>query len=247
MLWLALIAGLYRTLRVSKKTGIKSEEIVDIAFYALIAGVLFAHIVSLLLDIHVYWHNPGAILDLWRGMLSPSGGLRGLSFHGGLIGATGMVLLYTRKKKIKFLVVADLLSPGLAIGYAVARIGCFLNGCCYGVPTTLPWGVRFHLDSTSSLTTVPSQPTQIYSSMASIGIFFILVWLEKRKRFTGQVFYSYLAIYSIYRFLIEYLRRGVTAQVLYAGLTEAQFASIAILALAIMLLWWGGKSEKECA
>lgn len=237
MLWIALMVGLVRTLRASKRTGIKPECVVDIALYAVLAGIIGAHIVSILLDLPYYWHDPGAIVTLWKGVLSPSGGLRGLSFHGGLIGATIAVLIYTRRKGIKFLDAADLLSPALALGYAITRIGCFLNGCCYGIPTNLPWAVRFHTDDLSGALTPPSHPTQIYAMVINIMIFALLVGIEKRRRFSGHVFFSYLAMYSVYRFLIEFLRKGVTAQVAFAGLTEAQVVSILTLAVILPLLW----------
>ena len=233
MLWIAIVLGLWRTLRAARRTDIKPEQVVDLVIYAVLGGVLSAHLTSILLDLRYYLSDPSAILNLWSGILSPSGGLRGLSFHGGLIGAIGVTYLYTRRKKIRFLEMLDLLSPGLAIAYAVTRIGCLLNGCCYGIPTHLPWGVRFHVDGTL---TPPSHPTQVYGSLANILIYLGLVLITRKRRFTGQVFYSYLAMYSVYRFLLEFLRKGVTAEVAFAGLTQAQIVSIGALLILIPLL-----------
>jgi len=234
---MAVLAGWMITMRACKRTKIEPQQVADIAFYSVLIGILSAHIVSILLDFQIYWHDPSEILRLWRGILSPEGGLRGLSFHGGLIGGVGFALFYAHRHKLRFLDIADLFSPGLAVGYAIARIGCFFNGCCYGVPTNLPWAVRFHIDPVSSYLTVPSHPTQIYASIASLFIYWALVSIRKRQRYSGQVFLSYLTLYSVYRFLIEFLRSGVTAKVLFAGLTEAQFASMAILIVTCSLLW----------
>jgi phosphatidylglycerol:prolipoprotein diacylglycerol transferase len=237
--------GLARTLRAARKTDIDSGSVVDIAFYSLVSGLVFAHLVSLLLDLPIYMHSPGLLLDTWRGILSPSGGLRGLSFHGGLFGAVLAAYVYCRRHGLKFMEVIDLFSPGLALGYVFARIGCFLNGCCYGVPTDVPWAVRFHLDPVSGLMTPPSHPVQLYSAAASLGIFFLLVMVERKRRYTGQVFFSYLAMYSVYRFLIEFLRKGVTAQVLFDGITEGQVASIVICAAALYLMHVYGRSRNR--
>ena len=236
MLWIALIVGLWRTLRAARYTDLKREHVVDVVLYGLLAGILSAHIVSILLDLPYYSHRPSEILDLWRGMFSPAGGIRGLSFHGGLTGAVVAALIYTRRKGIGFMAMADLCSPGLALGYGIARIGCFLNGCCYGIPTSLPWGMRFCADPVSGELTPPSHPTQLYALAASILIFIALVAIERRKRFTGQVFLSYLALYSVYRFLIEFFRKGVTAEVAFGGITEAQVVSLAVLAVTLPIL-----------
>ena len=233
MLWIAIVVGLWRSLRAAKRTDIKPDHVVDVVIYAVLGGILGAHVMSILLDLSYYLKYPSAILDLWSGILAPSGGLRGLSFHGGLIGAIGVTYLFTRWKKISFLEMLDLLSPGLAIAYAITRIGCLLNGCCYGIPTHLPWGIRFHVDGAL---TAPSHPTQIYGSIISMIIFLGLVVIERKRRFTGQVFFSYLAMYSVYRFLIEFLRKGVTAEVAFAGLTQAQLVSLIALAVLIPVL-----------
>lgn len=236
MLWIALVIGLVRTLRASKRSEITADQVVDISLYGLLAGIVFAHLTSILLDLPYYLQYPSEIVGLWSGILSASGGLRGLSFHGGLAGAIGAALLYTRLKRISFMAAADLFVPALALGYGIVRIGCFLNGCCYGVQTSLPWGVRFHIDPVSRELTLPSHPTQIYAMMASFLIFAALLSVEKRRRFPGQVFFSYLAMYSVYRFLIEFLRKGVTAEVAFAGLTQAQVVSLAVLMIAVPFL-----------
>lgn len=237
MLWFALLAGLIRTLRASKRSGLTSEQVVDISLYALLSGIVVAHLASVALDLPYYLRNPSEITGLWSGMLSAEGGLRGLSFHGGFAGGMLAAYVYTRRKGLSFLNVIDLFAPGLAIGYGIARIGCFLNGCCYGLPTDLPWAVRFVTDPVTHHLTEPSHPTQIYAMLASFAIFGILVWVERRRRFGGQVFFSYVALYAVYRFLIEFLRRGITAEVAFVGLTEAQIVSLLMFASAAAFLY----------
>lgn len=237
MLWIGLVVALLRTLRAARRTSIKPEHVTDVALYSVLAGIVSAHLGSILLDLPYYWRNPSEILGLCSGVFSSSGGIRGLSFHAGLIGAIAVALIYCRRKRISFLAMSDLCSPGLTLGYGITRIGCFLNGCCYGVPTNLPWAVRFHADGSSGALTPPSHPTQLYAFAASILIYFALVAVDKRRRFVGQVFLSYLCLYSVYRFLIEFLRRGVTADVAFAGLTQAQVVSILVLAVSGLALF----------
>lgn len=237
MLWFALLAGLFRTLRASKRTKISADQVVDISLYALLAGIVLAHLTSIGLDLPYYMRNPSEIGGLWSGMFTAEGGLRGLSFHGGFAGGMLAGYIYARRKGLSFLNVIDLFSPGLALGYGIARIGCFLNGCCYGTPTNLPWAVRFVTDPVTCQMTAPSHPTQIYSMLASFAIFGILVWIERRRRYGGQVFFSYVALYAVYRFLVEFFRKGITAEVAVLGLTQAQIASIVMFLGAAAFLW----------
>jgi len=156
-----------------------------------------------------------------------------LSFHGGLVFAMLAGYVYTRFARLGFWQCADLVAPSVAIGYACTRIGCFINGCCYGCPTDLPWAVRFSHDG---VLTAPSHPTQIYAALASLAIFFVLTKLEKMNRAPGFVFVSYLGLYGVYRFLVEILRKGYSAEVWRWGLTQAQAVSILmIIASAIVV------------
>jgi phosphatidylglycerol:prolipoprotein diacylglycerol transferase len=132
----------------------------------------------------------------------------------------------------------DVVAPGVALGYAIGRVGCFLNGCCYGGPTDLPWACRFHDPPITGPLTPPSHPTQIYASIINLGVFYLLLRIFRRQRVTGQVLWSYIVFYAVYRFGIEFLRAGVTAQVAAAGLTQAQWASIGMLLAGGAVLFW---------
>ncbi len=232
MMVVGFVAGLWRASRVCGKRGLAPERLYDLAVIVLLSGVLGARLVYILL-------NPGTesfreFLAVWQG---------GLSFHGGVVFGLLGGYLYTRRAGLDFLKCADLIAPSAAIGYGFTRIGCFLNGCCYGAPTTLPWAVRFN---EQGVLTPPSHPTQIYASLASFAIFFLLVRLEKLHRAPGFVFTSYLGLYSIYRFLIEYLRAGYSAQLWFGGLTQAQVASAAIFAVsAVVILTVYRKAAKQ--
>lgn len=228
MIVVGFVLGLWRAARVSKRFGIEPERIIDAAIIALISGIAGARLLFLLLQVPANgWGSFSQAYRIWEG---------GLSFHGGLVAAILAVGVYAKAKQIRFLTLADVLAPSVAIGYAFARIGCFMNGCCYGVETNLPWAIRFFNPITHAFT-APSHPVQIYAFFISLGIFGILTRIEKLKRPAGFTFFSFITLYSAYRFGIEFLRKGATAEVWFAGLTQAQVVSIATaIIFGIMLV-----------
>jgi phosphatidylglycerol---prolipoprotein diacylglyceryl transferase len=222
MMMIGFLVGLYRAVRVARKRGIDTSFVADACLYSLLAGIIGARLVFILLNWSEFHGHLGEALSIWQG---------GLSFHGGVILAIGVVYLFVRAKRLEFMEIADLLAPSLSIAYAFTRIGCFLNGCCYGVPTNLPWGVKFP-DLPG-----PVHPTQLYSSAAGFLIYLALTRVEKWKKPKGFVFTAYVALYCVYRFLIEILRKGATAEVAAWGLTQAQIASVVIFVVAAVALW----------
>lgn len=227
MMILGFLLGLYRAVRVSKSRGIDSSSVIDVSLYSLLAGIVGARLVFILLNWQSFHRSFGEMFSIWEG---------GLSFHGGILFAVGVIYFYTRVKEIPFLALADLLAPSLALAYAVARIGCFLNGCCYGTPTGLPWGVSF-----SVVDDAHRHPTQLYAFLAGLLIFVALTRVEKWRKPNGYTFFSFLALYSVYRFLIEIIRRGATAEVVSWGLTEAQVVSAVMLTGSVVALWRLGR------
>lgn len=232
MMVIGFALGIWRAGRVSKKRyGINSARVYDIALVVLFSGVIGARLVYVILD-HVPWDE---FIAVWDG---------GLSFHGGLIGALLAGWVYTRLAKISFWDAADMVMPSLAIGYACTRIGCFFNGCCYGAPTILPWGVRFGEDG---FLTPPSHPTQIYATLISFVIFLLLVKAERARKPRGFVFSVYMGLYGLYRFLIEFLRAGYTADYWHWGLTQAQVVSVLMIvgaAAAVFFLTRHGRKHE---
>ena len=222
MMVVGFTLGLVRAVRVAKKRQLNPDRVYDLALIVLLSGVIGSRLVYILLNLDTEKFSD--FFAVWNG---------GLSFHGGVIFAVVAAFIYAKRTKLAFMTYADLLAPSAAIGYAFTRIGCFLNGCCYGCPTNLPWGVRFLEDGTL---TPPSHPTQIYACIANLLIFFLLTRLEKQNRAPGYIFVSYLGLYGVYRFLVEYLRKGYSAQVWLLGLTQAQWVSLVmILASAVII------------
>jgi phosphatidylglycerol:prolipoprotein diacylglycerol transferase len=166
----------------------------------------------------------------------------GLVFYGGLIGASLACILYVRRKKLPLWKVSDILAPSIALGYVFGRFGCFLNGCCFGRPCSLPWAIRYPDGSdvwntqlarkmiSEGSPAIPVHPSQIYDSLMNLGLYLGLAWLFRRKKFDGQIFAAYLMGYAVTRSIAETFRGDYTAAHLYGGLTPAHLLSIGIFA-----------------
>jgi phosphatidylglycerol:prolipoprotein diacylglycerol transferase len=192
--------------------------------WGLFGGILGARLVYVLLEMSEFRGNPAAAFHIWEG---------GMSFHGGLLGGIAAGVLVCRARGIVVGDMADLAAVSFPIGYALGRVGCFLNGCCYGNACDLPWAVRFHTQGGGL--TEPSHPAQLYSALISVVIYLILARLEPLRRFRGQLMLAYIFLYSAYRFFIEQVREGATARPVLAGLTHGQVASLLLAALAVAL------------
>ena len=224
MLMLGFLAGILLSRREARRLGLSPDLPLDLGVWVLIAAIVFARGLFVAMNWSDYAPRPLEVIYLWRE--------GGLSFHGGLLGGVIATLLFARARRLPFWTLADMLTPGLALGYGIARFGCFLNGCCYGSPTSLPWGVRFPVYPDSQITTEPSHPTQIYSALGSFLILAILLRVRGRLAVRGQLFLLYLMLYAFLRAGVEVFRRGYTASTLVDGITQAQLASAVILVAA---------------
>jgi phosphatidylglycerol:prolipoprotein diacylglycerol transferase len=164
----------------------------------------------------------------------------GLVYYGGLIGASAACILFAWKNQIPLWKLADILAPGVALGSFFGRWGCLMNGCCYGRPTDLPWGIQFPVGHETHLHNdgLPHyvHPTQIYDSLLNLGLFAGLAWVYRRKKFDGQVFALYLICYSLLRSFVEYFRGDYPEHYLGGWATPAQVVSIGTLVVGILLL-----------
>jgi phosphatidylglycerol:prolipoprotein diacylglycerol transferase len=232
MLMIAFIAAAYRAYHTAAKlSGTPGSpdptDVLDVSVWVILAGVAGARALFIAIDWDQYRGHPGTWLAIWEG---------GISFHGALIGGLIAVAVFTIRRHISFLKLVDLLAPSLMLGYAIGRIGCFFNGCCYGMPTSMPWGVRFW-DDTRNAWTVPSHPTQIYSSLMSFAFLAVLTRIERHKSFDGQLLGWYLIFAGIERFIMEIWRAGYTSTGIMAfGLTDVQYLCMVVGAIGAVTL-----------
>jgi phosphatidylglycerol:prolipoprotein diacylglycerol transferase len=161
----------------------------------------------------------------------------GLVYYGGLIGSSLGCIIYARWKKLPLWKLADILAPSVALGYVFGRIGCLMNGCCYGRVCNLPWAIHFP----PGHETYPNgvHPTEVYESLLNLGLYAALAWLFRRKKFDGQIFGAYLVGYAILRSYVETFRGDYPQyqRFLSGILTPAHLVSLAILATGLVLLW----------
>ena len=243
---LAFLAAIFTTVKLAERDGLPKEKIYDLCLWLLLSSLVGSKLLMLLTEPE-YRANPKLLfsLDFLR-----SGGV----FYGGLIGAiiAGFVLM--RHWKLPWWKTADACAPGIALGNFFGRQGCFSAGCCWGKPTSLPWGVQF-TEAGHEITGVPTgvhlHPTQLYESFAMLIVFFFLLWLHKKKKFSGQVILAYVVIYATIRFLIEFVRNDPRGDVLglttLTGLSTSQLIGlvVGIGALILLIVRWRRSNEAQ--
>jgi len=233
---LAFLSAILVTVRLAGRDGLPREKIHDLSLWMLLASLLGSKLLMLVTEPE-YRQNP---LQLFSLDFLRSGGV----FYGGLLAAmlTGYFLM--RRHQLPWWKTADACAPGIALGNFFGRQGCFAAGCCWGKPTTLPWGVQFS-SLGNEVTGVPVDvhlhPTQLYESFAMLIAFVFLFWFHRRKAFDGQLILFYALIYSVVRFAIEFVRDDPRGDVLglttLTGLSTSQMISIIVaLAAAILLV-----------
>jgi phosphatidylglycerol:prolipoprotein diacylglycerol transferase len=159
----------------------------------------------------------------------------GLVFYGGLIGSILASLFYMLWKKLPIWKMADILAPSIALGYGFGRIGCLMNGCCYGRACDLPWAIHFSLAHPTHGD--PVHPTEIYDSVLNFAFYGVLAWLFRHKKFDGHVFAVYLMGYALLRSVVEYFRGDYPVHYLGGVATPAQVLSIGIVLVGLALFW----------
>jgi len=225
---LGLLAGLWTAGRRAPLSGIRTETVIDLGPWLILGTIVGARGLYVL----SYWRQDFAKEPFWQ-IFNIRGG--GLVFYGGLIGASLACILYVRFKRLPLWKVADVLAPSIALGHSIGRMGCLMNGCCYGRACDLPWAVHFPDDHPTRGAGV--HPTQIYEAVLNLGLYAALAWFYRRKKFDGQIFAAYLLFYAVLRASVEMFRGDYTANSLHGQVTPGQLLSIPIFAAGV-LLWW---------
>ncbi|NNF07557.1 MAG: prolipoprotein diacylglyceryl transferase, partial [Candidatus Eisenbacteria bacterium] len=175
------------------------------------------------------------LIDHWdQTVLDPRGQIltgAGLTYYGGLLGGALLAFFAAWRNKVPFLQLIDMCAPLMALGYAIGRFGCFLNGDDYGLPTDVPWGMSFPKGSPPTLETV--HPTQMYEVLWG-GAIFAFLWMIRKanEMYLGRMFGLYLILAGIERFVVEYWRTNVPM----GGLTVAQWISVVLFSIGIVLV-----------
>lgn len=224
MLMIGFIVGIYWTRKEAVKKGINKDLIFDLGIYVIIASLVGARLLYVLLNFNYFRQ------DLLSIFLPREGGIGGLSFHGGILGGILVGLWFSRKRGVSAGDLADITAPSIALGTVFGRIGCFLNGCCGGLPSSVFWCVKFPYDG------ICRHPAQLYASFLNFLLFIGIIYSKKFQKFPGQIFFHYLIGYSVIRFILEFFRKGVSAEVFLFNITQAQTLCIFIIIISSLVL-----------
>lgn len=249
---LAFLCAILISVKLAARDGLPREKIYDLCLWMLLSSLVGSKLLMMFTEPE-YRDHPLQLLSL---DFLRSGGV----FYGGLIGAVLAGYFLMRRYQLPWWKTADACAPGIALGNFFGRQGCFAAGCCWGKPTNLPWGVRFSElghEITGVPVGVPLHPTQLYESFAMLIVFFLLLWLHKRRSFNGQVILLYALLYSVIRFTIEFFRDDPRGDLLglttATGLSTSQLISIVVGLVALVLLivrWrkaWATKAEERAS
>jgi phosphatidylglycerol---prolipoprotein diacylglyceryl transferase len=246
LLALAFLSAILIAARLAARDGLPRERVYDLGLWMLVAAIVGSKFLMLFTEPE-YREDPMRLisLDFLR-----SGGV----FYGGFIAAVLAGYFLIRRYRLPWWKTADAFAPGIALGNAIGRQGCFAAGCCWGKPTTMPWGVEF-TEAGHEVTGVPLgvhlHPTQLYESFGALLVFFFLIWLHRRKRFSGQVILFYAVLYAVMRFTIEFFRDDPRGDILglttLTGLSTSQMLSliVGIVGLVFLILRWRRASPEK--
>ncbi len=222
---LGFFVALQYVIKYSSNAGMSKSQIYDFFFYIIIAGIIGARLLYVLIEIKYFISNPLEIFQLWKG---------GLVYYGGFIVAAAVAAVYLKAKKIEFPVIVDLLAPALALGHFFGRIGCFFSGCCYGK------------ECDSFIAVHNRYPTQLTEAFFNLVIFFILHKINSVKHKPGLTFWTYLIMYPVLRFTVEFFR-GDDRGMFFLGLSIGQIISLVMMAAAaaVIILKYRKAYEKK--
>jgi len=230
LLALAYLAGLQLAVVRARRLGLDGARVMDLGIYLIIAALVGAKLMLVAVDFDYFRRQPRELLSLVR-----AAGV----FYGGLLAAFAVAVVLIRRYRLPLWTTTDVFAPGIALGHVVGRFGCLLAGCCYGRTTDLPWGITFtNPVAAANVGTplgLPLHPTQLYEAGAELLILVYLLATERRGRpFPGRTFWSYLVLYAISRFVVEFFRGDDRGVVL--GVSTSQAVSLVVAPVALVML-----------
>ena len=239
MLVAAATAGVYLTAWRARREKIDPDVVFELAVWLLTGGFVGARALFLIRNpgvVHSFWD----VFKVWQG---------GIVFYGCIIGGLIGSLMYWYRKPFPLWAMCDAVAPALAIGCALGRVGCLLNGCCFGAACDLPWAMTFPAESMPWLhhvehgwiaatapRSLPVHPAQVYAILDGLFQLALLSWFFPRRRKDGQVMALLMLSYPITRFWIESLRDDDPAYAL--GLTLSQLISVGLFPSGLFAWWW---------
>jgi len=239
MLALSFLLGVFWSMSRAQKRNIKKDDVMDVFLFVVVSAIIGARLMYVLTHLSEF---RGRWLDTFNPFPSTGGvGIEGLTMLGGVLLALATIIIYCRIKKIPLLRLWDVIAPVFGLGIFLTRIGCFLNGCCFGKPCDLPWGVVFPVVSPAGylFQGVHIHPTQLYSSLYGLLIMVVILLLDRKPRFDGFLASIFFMMYGISRFLMDFVRyyeSSVQFNILGIYLTFNQGISFLMFLFGLFLL-----------
>ncbi len=238
MLAVSFIAGYFLAVKVGEKRGIRRDIILNITVISVIASIVGSRLFYVLFHLQEFRGRWGNVLV----SIQKDGtvGLVGLIFIFGFISAVFFSAVYIYLKKLSYFKIYDSVVPSVALGIFLTRIGCFLNGCCFGMYCELPWAVVFPKNSHAGVVMgdVPIHPTQLYASFYGLLILGILMGMDRKPRNDGVLFGTFLVLYGFFRFTTDFFRFYPEKMFLIDGLQLNQLISLFLLISGLVLLYF---------
>lgn len=222
--------------RQARREGEDPQKMLDLAFYLLLASIVGSRLLYVLISYSDYLVRPWAIFKLWEG---------GLVFYGGFVLALMVGIWYLDRHRLPLWKTADIWAAPLALGHAVGRLGCFAAGCCYGKPTGVPWAVTFTDPQSLAILGVPLHPVQLYEAFANLLLFIFLCLYRPYRRFEGQIFWLYVLVYSVIRFVLEFFRGDLRGFFIPSYLSTSQGFSMVFAAASLVMLLRLGRKKAQ--
>jgi phosphatidylglycerol:prolipoprotein diacylglycerol transferase len=242
LLAVSFLVGIILALRRSRARGLDQNKMINMSLLIMLAGIVGARIMYVIPHWNEFSANPLDIVSPFQS--SGSIGLTGLTMYGGFIAAVLVSILYLRMNRLSVWKACDAFAPSIALGIGISRVGCFMNGCCFGLPTESALGVVFPAFSAagSFYPDVALHPAQLYNAVLGFGLFGLLLWLDRKPRFDGFIFAVLLISEPVTRFIVDLFRYYESSMTLGSlggsVLSVNQGISIVLCGMGFLLLGW---------
>jgi len=222
MVAVGVLCATFVVARLAHFVGMTREQVTEGVVTIVVLGVFFARVAYILQDPGFFVAHPAELLNFRGG---------GMSWHGGIFGFILGTWIAARREGVPFADFLDLGSVGMMVGLAVGRVGCLMNGCCYGRESHLPWAIPLPDEHAGHI--VMRHPSPLYEMILALAAVVFLAWWLRHRRFHGEVFFGFLLTYSAIRFAVEFFRESA---LIGAGLSLAQWVSLGLMLLGAAVI-----------
>jgi phosphatidylglycerol:prolipoprotein diacylglycerol transferase len=219
----------------SRRTGCNPDRMQDLCFWLLVAAIIGSRLLYVVANPSEFAEDPLEVFRIWNG---------GIAYYGGIVAAVIISIVFINKTSMPLGRTFDTLTPAIAIGHFFGWLGCFFSGCCWGSTSDLPWLVKIAYQDAIAAPTASTHPTSLYLATSHLAIFCVLLFFKQRRRFSGQMFWSYALLYGISRFLIETLL-GNNGEPVPGNLFVHPVTSLSVAITALVMLIYLNRNAKR--